>query len=191
MMDAELVRPAFARAVSRPARATNLIPSPNSTEMAIHIGHKRAGWPGLLGRLSLSFEPQNRTPASTNGLSHAKKKLMLGRVAVSLTLIVAMVIAGASVSSTCASSNAPNQKACASPCCATKPCCAMSEKPNTESIPPFTTSTSSQQNFIASAPVVSDVPIAPPAATDRLRWPLANVQWHSPETLALLCIRLI
>ena len=28
--------------------ATNLIPGPNSTEMAIHIGHKRAGWPGLI-----------------------------------------------------------------------------------------------------------------------------------------------
>jgi len=28
--------------------ATNLIPGPNSTEMAIHIGHERAGWKGLL-----------------------------------------------------------------------------------------------------------------------------------------------
>ena len=28
--------------------ATNLIPGPNSTEMAIHIGHRRAGWPGLM-----------------------------------------------------------------------------------------------------------------------------------------------
>lgn len=28
--------------------ASNLIPGPNSTEMAIHIGHRRAGWPGLL-----------------------------------------------------------------------------------------------------------------------------------------------
>jgi chromate transporter len=28
--------------------ATNAIPGPNSTEMAIHIGHARAGWPGLL-----------------------------------------------------------------------------------------------------------------------------------------------
>ncbi len=28
--------------------ATNLIPGPNSTEMAIHIGNRRAGWPGLL-----------------------------------------------------------------------------------------------------------------------------------------------
>ncbi len=28
--------------------ATNLIPGPNSTEMAIHIGFVRAGWPGLI-----------------------------------------------------------------------------------------------------------------------------------------------
>ena len=30
--------------------ATNLIPGPNSTEMAIHIGHRRAGIRGLAGR---------------------------------------------------------------------------------------------------------------------------------------------
>ncbi|MFT3770874.1 MAG: chromate efflux transporter [Minicystis sp.] len=28
--------------------ATNLIPGPNSTELAIHIGHRRAGFPGLV-----------------------------------------------------------------------------------------------------------------------------------------------
>jgi hypothetical protein len=28
--------------------ATNLIPGPNSTEMAIHVGHVRAGWAGLV-----------------------------------------------------------------------------------------------------------------------------------------------
>lgn len=28
--------------------ATNLIPGPNSTEMAIHVGYRRAGWPGLV-----------------------------------------------------------------------------------------------------------------------------------------------
>ena len=28
--------------------ATNLIPGPNSTEMAIHVGHRRAGWKGLV-----------------------------------------------------------------------------------------------------------------------------------------------
>ena len=28
--------------------ATNLIPGPNSTELALHVGRARAGWPGLL-----------------------------------------------------------------------------------------------------------------------------------------------
>jgi chromate transporter len=28
--------------------ATNLIPGPNSTEMAIHLSYRRAGWPGLI-----------------------------------------------------------------------------------------------------------------------------------------------
>ncbi|WP_232221772.1 chromate efflux transporter [Nocardioides sp. J54] len=28
--------------------ATNLVPGPNSTELAIHLGHERAGWRGLL-----------------------------------------------------------------------------------------------------------------------------------------------
>ena len=28
--------------------ATNLIPGPNSTEMAVHIGHEKAGWKGLI-----------------------------------------------------------------------------------------------------------------------------------------------
>src|SRR5438105_15230107 len=28
--------------------ATNLIPGPNSTEMTIHLGYLRAGWPGLI-----------------------------------------------------------------------------------------------------------------------------------------------
>ena len=28
--------------------ATNLIPGPNSTEMAFHIGHEKGGWKGLI-----------------------------------------------------------------------------------------------------------------------------------------------
>ena len=38
--------------------ATNLIPGPNSTEMAIHIGHRRAGWKGLMIVGPPSFFPQ-------------------------------------------------------------------------------------------------------------------------------------
>ncbi len=51
MMEAEVVR---RRHWLTPAEfldllgATNLIPGPNSTELAIHIGYRRAGWPGLL-----------------------------------------------------------------------------------------------------------------------------------------------
>src|SRR4030095_3776079 len=115
---------------------------------------------------------------------------MLDRIAVSLTLVAAIFVAESSVSSTCVLLNAPNQKACASPCCPTKPCCATSEKRHTESVPPFTTSTSSQQSFVASTPAVADVQVTPPAI-DRSHFPTADVQWHSPETLALLCIRLI
>src|SRR5262245_43167127 len=116
---------------------------------------------------------------------------MLSRIAVSLTLVTAILFAESSASSTCVVLNAPSQKACASPCCGTKPCCATSEKRDTESVPLFTTSTSSQQSFVASTPAVADVQVAPPPAFERSQFPLADVNWHSPETLALLCIRLI
>src|SRR5215472_1844606 len=116
---------------------------------------------------------------------------MLSRIVVSLTLVAAVCVAEISVSSTCVVLNAPQKKACASPCCATKPCCATSGQRNTESVPPFTTSTSSQQGFVAFASAVSNVQLALPPATNRSHFTVADVQWHSPETLALLCIRLI
>jgi chromate transporter len=37
--------------------ATNLIPGPNSTELAIHLGYRRAGWPGLLAAGSCFVVP--------------------------------------------------------------------------------------------------------------------------------------
>jgi chromate transporter len=51
MMDDELVRKRnwlTRQAFLDLLGATNLIPGPNSTEMAIHIGLVRAGWPGLI-----------------------------------------------------------------------------------------------------------------------------------------------
>src|SRR5215510_6875299 len=116
---------------------------------------------------------------------------MLGRITVSLTLVAAILVAESSASSTCMLPNAPNQKTCASPCCATKPCCAASEKRQTESVPPFTTSTSLQQSFVAFTPAASSVEVTPPSSPGGSHFRVADVQWHSPETLALLCIRLI
>ncbi|MCI0571108.1 MAG: chromate transporter, partial [Myxococcaceae bacterium] len=51
MMEDDVVR--LRRWVSREVfldllGATNLIPGPNSTELAIHLGHRRAGWSGLV-----------------------------------------------------------------------------------------------------------------------------------------------
>ena len=37
--------------------ATNLIPGPNSTELAIHLGHRRAGWIGLVTAGALFIGP--------------------------------------------------------------------------------------------------------------------------------------
>jgi chromate transporter len=37
--------------------AANLIPGPNSTELAIHVGHRQGGWPGLLIALVSFFPP--------------------------------------------------------------------------------------------------------------------------------------
>ena len=37
--------------------ATNLIPGPNSTELAIHLGHRRAGWKGLFTAGGLFIVP--------------------------------------------------------------------------------------------------------------------------------------
>ncbi len=37
--------------------ATNLIPGPNSTELAIHLGHRRAGWKGLFAAGGLFIIP--------------------------------------------------------------------------------------------------------------------------------------
>src|SRR5215211_4187897 len=139
----------------------------------------------------MCLDPQNRTTASTKGLKRVRKQSMLGRIAVSLTLVVAVLTAETSVSSMCGLPNAANQKACASSCCATKPCCATSEKRDTESVPPFARSNSLQQSFVASPPAVADVQLAPPPRTERSHFPVTDVRWHSPETLALLCIRLI
>ena len=96
--------------------ATNLIPGPNSTEMAIHVGHRRAGWPGLLVAGASFILPavvivfalawvyvRFRTLPQVDALFYGVKPVMiavvvqalwgLGRTAVKSTLLAAAGIA--------------------------------------------------------------------------------------------------
>ncbi|HEU5260142.1 MAG TPA: chromate efflux transporter [Gemmatimonadales bacterium] len=77
--------------------ATNLIPGPNSTELAIHIGRRRAGWPGLIVAggcfilpatlivlaLAWAYARVGRLPAAT-GLLYGVKPVVIAVVAQAL-----------------------------------------------------------------------------------------------------------
>lgn len=96
--------------------ATNLIPGPNSTELAIHIGHDRAGWPGLLvagfcfivpatlmvGLIAAAYVKYGALPAVTGILFGAKPVVIaivvqalwnLGRTALKTRGLVALAAA--------------------------------------------------------------------------------------------------
>ena len=80
--------------------ATNLIPGPNSTEMAIHVGYRRAGWPGFLAAglafilpstlivcvLAWAYARFGRLPAA-EGLLYGVKPVMVVIVAQALWLL--------------------------------------------------------------------------------------------------------
>jgi chromate transporter len=99
--------------------ATNLIPGPNSTEMAIHIGHRRAGFPGLVvagasfilpatiivAAIAWAYESYGRLPAAEGVLRGVKPVVIaivlqalvgLGRTAVK-TVPLAAVAAAATI----------------------------------------------------------------------------------------------
>jgi chromate transporter len=99
--------------------ATNLIPGPNSTEMAIHIGHRVAGWPGLVvsgvcfitpaalivGALAWAYVAYGQLPPVA-GVLHGVKPVVIAVVAQALwrlgrsairTLLLGVVAAVAAV----------------------------------------------------------------------------------------------
>ena len=61
--------------------ATNLIPGPNSTEMAIHIGFLRAGWPGLIAGGACFIVPADADRAAAGLGLRAIRRPAAGRVA--------------------------------------------------------------------------------------------------------------
>lgn len=97
--------------------ATNLIPGPNSTEMAIHLGHRRAGWAGLVvagacfilpaalitGALAWAYVRFGALPEARGMLYGVKPVIIavvlqalygLGRAAIKTKLLAAVAAAG-------------------------------------------------------------------------------------------------
>jgi hypothetical protein len=135
---------------------------------------------------------KNRTLGSTRGLTDARKQLMFSRVTVSLAVIAAMLVATErSATASCILVNSPSQKACAVPCCANKVCCETSKNRAGEPTQPLSTANSLQNNVIALAATVPTGKIVLPRAVEIYTSFESEQSWHSPETLALLCIRLI
>jgi hypothetical protein len=117
---------------------------------------------------------------------------MFGRLTVSLALVATLIVASARATSlACVLVNVPSHKACASACCANKSCCQTSPKRTGESTQPLAAVGSNQQNLVALAPLISSGSADQLRATEIPGFSIAKISWHSPETLALLCIRLI
>jgi hypothetical protein len=117
---------------------------------------------------------------------------MLGRITISLALVAAIFVA--SEGSTMASCNlpyTPNHKSCGSPCCMKQPCCETSQNRTQDPVQPFSTANSLQKTFVALTSIVSTGKIEQPRASEISSFSVVEHLWHSPETLALLCIRLI
>jgi len=117
---------------------------------------------------------------------------MFSRMMVPLVLVAAIAVAAeSSVSSTCTWLGGPTHKLCVSPCCEKKPCCQTSQKCAGEPRQPFSTTTSLQKNLVALGAVLSSGKIEQPSAREISNFSFAERSRHSPEMLALFCIRLI
>jgi chromate transporter len=87
--------------------ATNLIPGPNSTEMAIHIGHARGGWRGLIiagvcfivpaalivGVIAWAYMRYGELPA-TQGILYGVKPVVIAVVAQALWRLARTAVKG-------------------------------------------------------------------------------------------------
>jgi hypothetical protein len=117
---------------------------------------------------------------------------MAGRIALSLLLAMAIVLAPAGLSARpCVLINAPSEKACQPACCANKTCCETSPKNTSAPSQPLLKSGSAAKVNAASAATL--ISILPSRKTDAEQFShfIASCYAHAPPTLALICIRLI
>ncbi|PYJ47594.1 MAG: hypothetical protein DME85_04650 [Verrucomicrobia bacterium] len=91
----------------------------------------------------------------------------------------------------CILSNAPNQKACHSSCCANKTCCATSPNRTARTSQPLAQTDSSYKLNTACVGLISAVSPSREFAAQQFLLSNAASSAHSPPTLALICIRLI
>jgi hypothetical protein len=117
---------------------------------------------------------------------------MFGKVIVSLALVGAMLVASEqSVSAICILVSSPTQKACAFVCCASKSCCHASQKKTGQPTQPLATTGFVQKDVGVLAPLVSNAIADQPRGREIFGLSFSEHFRHSPEPLALLCIRLI
>src|SRR6516165_3942340 len=117
---------------------------------------------------------------------------MFGRVIGSLALVAAMLVASEqSVPATCALVNSSSQMTCAPACCANKSCCHASQQKTGQPTQPLATTGSVQKDVGVLAPLVSNAIADQPRGREIFGLSFSEHFRHSPEPLALLCIRLI
>src|SRR5438093_10458063 len=105
-------------------------------------------------------------------------------VAVVIVLFAATVRLPASV---CIVTNTASEKACQPGCCANKDCCATSHERTGPPSQPLAKSSSVQQNIPAIAAHYG-ISVQPATANKPPVFSSADVDAHSPPTLALICI---
>jgi chromate transporter len=142
--------------------ATNLIPGPNSTEMAIHIGYRREGWPGLLiagvcfilpatlivGAIAWLYVRYARLPQA-EAVLYGIKPVIIAIVADALwrlakTAMKTPLLAGAAIEPSCSSRTGPSTRsrsARAPPSPARSPWRTSSSTPRSRATPTPPTST--------------------------------------------------
>jgi len=117
---------------------------------------------------------------------------MFGRITLSLALIAALFIASErALAVTCVLPGTSTHKACPFACCAKKACCETLPKRAADPVQPLSTTNVLQKNFVALTAIIPTGKVEQPRAAKISGFSLAEHSRHYPETLALLCVRLI